>query len=45
MVWAFYAAGECNARRDRAQNLVVAALGANGTGNALEQQMSEWADA
>ena len=44
MIFAFYDAGRKNRSLEMAEELVIAALGAQGEQKAVEQQLSEWAD-
>lgn len=44
MIFAFCAAQQQNRRQEMAENLIVAMLGANGSGKAVDEQLSEWRD-
>lgn len=43
-VFAFYAAAQQNRRQEMAENLIVAAIGAGGSKDAIEKQLDEWRD-
>lgn len=43
-VFAFYAAAQQNRRQEMAENLIVAAIGANGSKDSIEKQLEEWRD-